>query len=158
MSYEEARKLFFKFDGSKFHLWHDGKTDEFNGYHVPKDLEDQWLAEMTLMYLAKLDATGNWWTIQFLESHRDFAHLDRLLQAVPLGRPWERCAYLEFLVRYARACFDEGQAAQNVLRACRYIEEQADLIRRRVRASDMVARVEEVRREAEALARVVDKA
>ena len=34
--------IFTMFDGSKFHIWHEGFMTEYESYSIPQNIEDKW--------------------------------------------------------------------------------------------------------------------
>jgi hypothetical protein len=126
---EGARELFFKYDGSRFYMSRDGVEDDYLRYSVPKHLETQWLEELTAAKLNMLETSGNWLVVHFLSSHSDTRHLARLTRATPRGEFWQRCAYLEELLRYVKMCAHAGAINEIQMReAAEYVLEQARII------------------------------
>ena len=39
---KRAQYIFTRFNGLKFHIWHEGFMPEYESYHIPKDIEDDW--------------------------------------------------------------------------------------------------------------------
>ena len=101
---DQARKLFFDYDGSGFYMSRDGVDVEYQRYSVSKELEREWLDELTAIKLKKLQDPGNWSVVHFLWHHGDSRQLSLLIQTKPLGAFWERCAFLEELLVYIGMC------------------------------------------------------
>jgi hypothetical protein len=99
-----ARELFFQYDGSLFYMSRDGADRVYASYGIPRSTERQWLAELTARKLAALGSDGNWRVLNFLVGHRIDGHLDEVLAVKPLGKLWERTAFLEFLLAYVDVC------------------------------------------------------
>ena len=104
MNFNKARQLFFAHDGSRFYMSRNGVEDQYARMQVPTSIESGWLEELTALKLKQLSSAGNWRVLNFLIHHSDFRHLDKIESAVPLGQFWEKCAFLEDLLRYLRAC------------------------------------------------------
>lgn len=39
---KRAQQIFTRFDGLKFHIWHEGFMPEYESYHIPQVVEDDW--------------------------------------------------------------------------------------------------------------------
>lgn len=99
-SIEKAKELFFQYDGSRFYMSRNGVEDEFAIYNISEALQKQWLLELREQKLAKLGERSNWRIIHFLNHHALEGYLDKLISNEPLGDFWEKCTYLEELVKY----------------------------------------------------------
>lgn len=42
-----AQHIFTMFNGSKFHIWHEGFMSEYETYHIPQTTEDHWRQTLT---------------------------------------------------------------------------------------------------------------
>jgi len=126
---DRARELYFKYDGSGLYMSRDGVEDEYRRYSVPKDLEKQWLEELTTTKLDMLESTDYWHVVNFLLNHRDTRHLPRLLHVKPHGKFGHRCAYLENLLLYIEMCAQARAIDDIQMReAAEYVFEQAEII------------------------------
>jgi hypothetical protein len=143
-----ARKLFFDYDGSGFYMSRDGVDVEYERYGVPPDVERAWLEELAATKLELLARPGNWHVVHFLLHHGDTRHLTRLVEAKPLGVVWERCAYLETLLKYVDICSgaydaDDLQAAvEQVLSEARALTPRVRSARSSARVGSLVAAAE----------------
>jgi len=124
-----ARELFFQYDGSRFYMSRDGVEDEYVDYAVPKQLEKQWLEELTQVKLDLLEQPGNSLVLNFLLNNRDTRHLARILDATPQGPFGLRCAFLEGVLKYVELC-TRAQAINRVQirEAADYVLKQAQII------------------------------
>ena len=77
----------------------EGIYPSYEKYGILKDQEKKWMKELTNVKLNELDLKGNWSSIFFLNHHSDFKHLDKILNSEPLGKYWEKCAFLEELFK-----------------------------------------------------------
>lgn len=134
-----ARELFLTYDGSRFYMSRDGVEAEYQGYGVPPEVEQAWLGEITTKKLELLPAPGNWAVVSFLLHHGDTRHLTRLAEAKPMGVFWQRCAYLEELLRYVKHCSGAYDPAVRV--AVEHVRDEANALTRRVRSAKSLARV-----------------
>ena len=141
-----AREIFFKYDGSSFHMSRDGADyDEYRRYSVPEQLEKQWLEEVIAKRLDMLDEPGNWAVVYVLMHHGDTRHLTRLTQAKPRGAFWQRCAYLEDVLRYVKMCTHAGAIDESQIRdAADYVLGQAKIIDRDAGQEDSRYRVQRI--------------
>ncbi|MEO5911748.1 MAG: hypothetical protein ABIP95_12735 [Pelobium sp.] len=98
---QKAKKLFFNYDGSTFYMSRNGVEGEYQSYHIPDLLQNEWLNELRAEKLTVLNEPGNWKVVYFLNTHRQEGYLDQLISVKPLGKFWEKCAYLETLLNYA---------------------------------------------------------
>ncbi|OBF13540.1 hypothetical protein A5730_02645 [Mycobacterium sp. ACS4054] len=96
--------LFFQYDGSQFYMSRDGVEQEYLDCAVPGELEASWRRELTAAKLARLDQPGNWSTLDYLHHHNDTRYLHLVERTEPLGKFWERFAYLESLLKYTQQC------------------------------------------------------
>ena len=39
---KRAQHIFTGFSGLKFHIWHEGFMPEYESYHIPQAIEDDW--------------------------------------------------------------------------------------------------------------------
>ena len=39
---KRAQYLFQTFNGEKYHIWHDGFMEEYESYHIPESVEEEW--------------------------------------------------------------------------------------------------------------------
>lgn len=83
--------------GSRFFMDRDGVYSSYEKFSISKEQEKIWLKEMTKSKLKKLNKKGNWNTIFFLNHHSNFEYLNEILNSKPLGKYWEKCAFLEEL-------------------------------------------------------------
>lgn len=118
-------------------------------YNVPKELESQWLGELTEQKLDLLQSPGNWWSIFFLLSHQDCRHLRDVLHARPLGVLWQRIAFVEDQLAYVEMCRrcvsdtgDSGAAIDRVLTNARELRSSCRSDRTRRRVDQLVAKAE----------------
>ncbi len=98
----KAKELFDTYDGSTFYMSRDGVEEKFLSYRVPQHISNKWLNELTAQKLEILDSPGNWKVVHFLIHHSDFNYLEDILQIVPRGVLWEKCAFLETLLKYGK--------------------------------------------------------
>jgi len=124
---DRAREIFFAYEGSRFYMSRDGVDSEYQRFSVPRELEKQWLDELTVIQLDMLESPGNWRVVNFLKNHDDVRHLSRLVHTTPLGAFWERCAYLELLVLYIKRC-SLTDAADETQRARQYVIDQGRIL------------------------------
>ncbi len=96
----EAKRLFFAYDGSYFYMTRDGVQEAYREAGVPPEVESAWLDELTQVKLQALRRKGNWSALYFLNRRDDHRHLAVVLEAEPMGVLWERCAFLEQLLKY----------------------------------------------------------
>lgn len=144
MNLQKAKRLFFQYDGLCFHIWHDGCRSVEATYlleELPKSLRLEWLEELTALKLKKLGSRGNWRVVSFLVDHRDKRHLIAAAAAIPLGVFWEKCSYLEYLLKYVKLCLGRFSATR-LANICDDVQQQALPLRRRVRAEISVSRVD----------------
>src|SRR5262249_32272912 len=113
----EAKQLFFRYDGSHFFMSRDGVEAEYQSAGVPPEVEAAWLEELTCDKLRLLSQDGNWTVLHFLNHHTDTDHLAEVMQAVPRGVLWQRCAYLEQFLTYASNAGQAGVDPSRVSRA-----------------------------------------
>jgi len=139
-----ARELFNRYDGSVFYMSRDGSDREYRAYGIPKEVEDQWLAELTERKLQRLDQPKNWWSLNFLNDHQDPRHLERVIASPPLGELWERTVYLELMLRYISVCQPAGVSRELIRTALDTAEEHAQKLvaaARSDKSRDRIARV-----------------
>ena len=147
---EAAREMFFAHDGSRFYMSRNDLEQRYLDYRVPRPVEAEWLAELTEEKLAALHERGNWRSVNFVLSHSDTRHLDLIAGSQPQGVFWEKCAFLELLLKYVRACRDR-YPTQQLLDVCNDVSEHAGRLGRRVRADRSVRRVAWIIEKAEAI-------
>src|SRR5262245_4643010 len=135
-----ARELFVTYDGSRFYMSRDGVEAEYERYGIPPEVERTWLDELTARKLELLPEPGNWAVVSFLLHHGDTRHLTRLVEAKPLGVFWQRCAYLETLLKYVNRCSGAYDPA-DLRAAVEHVRDEADALTRRVRSAKSLARV-----------------
>jgi hypothetical protein len=116
---------------------------------VPRDLEREWLRQLTARHLAALVKPGNWWTLNFLVHHRDTNHLERVIATPPLGELWQRTAYLEFMLEYISACQSAGVSRAQIASALQVVQQHAMHLITRSRSEASRARVAKVLLEVE---------
>ncbi|MFC6267117.1 hypothetical protein [Frigoriflavimonas asaccharolytica] len=75
----------------------DGIYTHYKKFKISQDLEKIWITELVNLKLINLDKKGNWNSVYFLNHHSNFNHLDKILISEPLGKYWEKCAFLEEL-------------------------------------------------------------
>jgi hypothetical protein len=126
---DRARELFWMYDGSGFYMSRDSTDVEYRRYSVPKQLEKQWLEELTTTRLDMLEKPGNWDVVHFLWHHSDTRYLPRLIQTKPLGAVRQRCSYLENLLGYVTMCARAHAVSQTQIReAAEYVLDQAKIL------------------------------
>jgi ribosomal protein L40E len=140
-AFAEARDLFFKYDGSRFYMSRNDVEFDYLRFKVPKDLEEQWLAELAERKLALLDKPPNGGVLHYFWHHGDVRHLHRFIQTQPLGEFRSRCAYVQDLLNYIKICLhcysrnDIQEALHCALKHAESLEAEAtdDKYRRRAR-------------------------
>jgi hypothetical protein len=142
---DRARELFFKYEGSRFYMSRNDVEDDYRSYAVPKQLEKQWLEELTATKLNMLEEGDNWSVVYFLLHHRDTRHLSRIMQATPRGSYGQRCAYLQDVLDYVKMCARAQDIGKTQVRqAAQYVLEQARVIEIDVRQGDSPDRVGDI--------------
>ena len=118
----------------------------------PKEIEAQWLEELTVQWLRQLNAPGNWWVVHLLIHHGDYRHLEAVLGASPKGVLWERCTFLEHFLRYLTNSVEQGlvsaAAAQSALDSAM---QHSVALRRRARSDKSRRRVDNIIQEVESM-------
>jgi hypothetical protein len=134
--------MFFAFDGSRSFMDRDGARQEYEQFSVPREVEAEWLAELTDSYLQSLGSPGNWRAVHFFRNHHDCGHLGALTNARPRGVLWERTAYLEHLLDYVAMC-RSGTGGTNEARASvEHVISEASRLRAACRADRTRKRVD----------------
>ncbi len=155
MDMNEARRLFFEYDGSCFYMSRNGVEDQYRQAGVPPETESEWLKELTLIKLDLLSQKGNWSVLHFLKHHADHGHLNHVLHAEPKGALWERCAFLELMLDYARGCKKAGGDPSLVAQAIRKVIVESERLLRRARSESSIGRVRAIVTQAQ---RMLDEA
>jgi len=147
MRLREAKKIFFEHDGSRFHMSRDGVEAAYVNAGVPAKTEAAWLEELRQQKLAALQSKGNWAAIHFLAHHGDYGHLVQIVAVEPRGLLWERCAFLEEMLAYARGCIE---CVDNLLvaQAIDRVIEEASRLMLKARSQASLARIEQISRNA----------
>lgn len=73
----------------------DGMYPEYKKFNISEEQEKKWMNELTELKLDELKNKGNWNSIHFLIHHSNYNHLNEILNSEPLGKYWEKCAFLE---------------------------------------------------------------
>ena len=133
---DAAKDLFFRYDGSWFYMSRDGVDREYAAYNIPRSTEKLWLKELTTKKLAALGDSGNWRVIHFLIHHADFAHLPEILAVSPVGKLWERCAFLEKLLKYLAECRERTLFGEQVEEGYARVVSLAEVLLRYADLSD----------------------
>lgn len=141
MNLKTAKELFFRYDGSLFYMSRDGVEEDFLKLHIPESMQAEWLEELTISKMKQLNSPGNWRVISFLIHHGDHRFFDQITAAKPLGKFWEKCAFLEDQFEYVKACRRKHRG-HRYLKVIGCILEEARVLRKRVRAATSVNRVE----------------
>jgi hypothetical protein len=139
MDREEARSLFFAYDGSTFYMSRDGVEEAYRGAGVPPEVQSAWLEDLTEIKLRDLRQRGNWRVLHFLNHHADHGHIATVVKAEPKGLLWERCAFLEELLAYARE--QAGGEPSLVVQAVRRVVVESDRLLGRVRSKASIDRI-----------------
>ena len=113
----------------------DGIYPSYDKFKISKEQERKWMKELTKIKLDKLDNKGNWSSIFFLNHHSDFEHLNKILDSEPLGKYWEKCAFLEELYKMTK--FTKFSRTDN-LRIMNYIIAQGNLISEKTKTPDRI--------------------
>jgi hypothetical protein len=161
---EEAKEIYFQYQGSTFFMTRDG-VDYTMFLEVPHEVLTEWDAEIKDLELAKLGLPGNVEALSFLAHHGYFEHLGDVLATPPLGRLWQRCAYLEQLLIFLDCCSDDRYPPPNVRyepqtlwAALEWVIAQAAVVRRRARSKASYARVDRIVAEAQSRLEAVTNA
>jgi hypothetical protein len=127
----------------------DDVEEEYLALAVPASVSAAWLQELTEKHLSKLSADGNWWSVYVFGHHADYRHVAAVLGSEPRGQHWERCAFLETMLRYVNEAASQGLAtADQVEDARRLATRESDQLYRRARSDASRSRVDEIRRSA----------
>jgi Pyruvate/2-oxoacid:ferredoxin oxidoreductase delta subunit len=143
MRLRDAKRVFFEYDGSRFYMSRDGVESRYANAGIPPSTEAAWLEELTQQKLAALQAKGNWRTVHFLEHHGDCRYLAEVVAVEPKGALWERCAFLEELLRYARGCVS-CVGVLPVRKAIDRVIEQANRLLPKAKSEASQARIEQL--------------
>ncbi len=146
---QKAKKLFFNYDGSTFHMSRDGVEGEYHSYHIPVLLQNEWLNELRAEKLTKLTERGNWKVIYFLNTHQQEGYLDKLISIKPLGKFWEKCAYLETLLNYAINTQKPNKS--QLPKLITFIADRINEMERTIKADHSKQRIEEIKSQLEQL-------
>jgi hypothetical protein len=144
MDIEEAKRLFFAYDGSRFYMSRDGVEETYREAGVPLKVESAWLKELTQIKLRSLGQRGNWRVVHFLNSHADFEHLATVVRAEPKGLLWEQCAFLEQLLDYALATEKAGGDSSLVAQAVRKVADESERLLDRARSQATINRIQAI--------------
>jgi hypothetical protein len=144
MDMQEAKKLFFQYDGSLFYMSRDGVEADYLKAGIPPEAETAWLMELTQDKLRLLSQEGNWIVLHFLNDHEDIGHLAEVVQADPKGKLWQRCAFLEQFLAYTKKVKRAGGDPSLVSGAIRKAIVEAERLLKRARAEDSIQRVRAV--------------
>ncbi len=140
------------YEGSSFYMSRDGANERYEAFHVPRDVERGWLAELTVRWVERLAEPGNWWSVSLLAHHTDFSYVAEVIASDPKGRLWERCAYLEHMLDYVSAAARRGQATRtDVTRAAERALALAGGLRRAAGSARSAARVDALSGQAESM-------
>jgi hypothetical protein len=153
--YRAAREMYFHYLGSSFYMSRDGAIGEiqarFDSCQVPEDVIRQWSVELKAQQLASLNQPGNWCVLGFLEHHSYLEHLAEVIAQPPLGRLWEKCAYLEQLLTYIDRCVgqtNDGRAPhyppRQLWSALDHVIPEAERLIRGARASSSIDRANQI--------------
>lgn len=102
--YAAAREIFNKYDGSSFYMSRDDMESRYRDFGVPKEVENQWLSELSAQKLALFDQAPNGGIIHFFWHHADVRHLQRFVEAEPVGDYTARRVYMWDLFNYTKIC------------------------------------------------------
>ena len=144
MDMKEARRLFMTYDGSCFYMSRDGVEATYREAGVPPEVESAWLKELTHVRLRALPRKGNWKVLRFLNNRADYQHLAAVAQAEPKGVLWERCAFLEELLVYARASEKAGGGHSLAAQAMRKVVVESERLLERLSAKDSIGRIQAI--------------
>ncbi len=144
MDMHEAKKLFFRYDGSRFYMSRDGVEGDYLNAGVPPEAEAAWLKELTQDKLRLITQDGNWWVLHFLNYHADTGHLAEVVQADPKGKLWQRCAFLEEFLAYTNKVKRAGGDPSLVSRAVRKAIVEGERLLKRSKSDDSIRRVQAV--------------
>jgi hypothetical protein len=144
MDMKEAKKLFVRYDGSRFYMSRDGVEADYMRARIPSEVEVTWLEELKRDKLRHLSQRGNWQVLHFFLHHADLGHLADFVQAEPGGMLWERCAYLEELLRYAGEVKKTGRDPTLVPQAVRKAILEAERLLKRAKSNDSTRRIRAV--------------
>jgi hypothetical protein len=148
MDLQEAKRLFFEYDGSRFYMSRDGVEANYREAGVPPETEAAWLRELTRAKLDLLSREANWAVLQFLNHHEDPGHIDEVVCADPRGSLWQRSAFLEELLAYASLVKRSGGDPRTIARAARKVIVEAERLLKRARSEDSTRRIQAVLTEA----------
>ena len=141
MDLQEARQLFDQYDGSRFYMSRDGVETAYLEAGIPSELEGDWLEELKRDKLRHLSQKGNWRVPHFLLHHSDLGYLADIIQAEPKGVLWERCAFLEELLKYASKVKQCERDHALVALAVDKVSFEADRLIKRARSDKSIARI-----------------
>jgi hypothetical protein len=126
---DQAKKLFFKYDGSSFYMAHDGVAEEYRSANVPIEKEREWMADLTQQKLTALAENGNWQVVHFLNHHQDYQHLEKVMRTDAKGAFWERCSFLEGLLDYSIGSKQRSSKSIMVAAISKVIDEAQKLVK-----------------------------
>jgi hypothetical protein len=144
MYMKEAKRLFFAYDGSCFYMSRDGAAAKYLEAGVPPEFESAWLDELTRIKLRSLRRKGNWKVLRFLNHHADYGHLAAVAGAEPNGLLWERCAFLEEVLHYAREGEKAGLEPSMVAQVVRGVVSESERLLNRARSKVSVRRIQAI--------------
>lgn len=156
MDMQAAKELFFRYDGSVFYMSRDGVDADYREAGIPRDVEAVWLDEMKSDKLRLLSQKGNWRIVYFFHHHSDLGHLADFIEAEPKGVLWERCCFLETLLKYAGAAREAGRDDSLVSEAVRKVTHEAQRLLKRARSDASSGRVRAVLFDAHQLLREIE--
>ena len=156
MDMKEARAVFMRYDGCQFYMSRDGVEADYVSAGVPLEVEAVWLRELFREKLQLLTLDGNWRVLRFLNVHSEVGHLAEVVPAEPKGKLWERCAYLEQLLRYTEKVKQAGVDMDLVVQAAHKAVGEGERLLKRAKSRDSIRRVQDVLAQARRLEREIE--
>lgn len=89
---DRAKELFFKYNGNRFHMDHDGEGLEYDKYHISRETEEKWAEEYIINFLDS-ETHGK-------EAVRGYSAVAELLKSSTRSDIWEKCLYYPLRARH----------------------------------------------------------
>ena len=100
MENTKAKKLFFHYNGSKFHMDREGDYTEYSKYNVNEENEKKWMEELIQIKFKQYKETSDFRDLYVLTNNERYDLLEKIFEIEIKGTVLNKIVIMELLTEF----------------------------------------------------------